>query len=111
MLVDAQVDNSYNDANFIFDYATADVIGGTSGVVIDIVPPPNAHSGLTGVKVERADNPSFSGAVTVQDFTDIYSLSDTPPSAGTWYYRIIFRNGDGVATSPSPGKSMTTTGP
>ncbi len=77
-----------------------------SGVSVTVVPPPNSAQ----VKVERATNSTFSaGLSTVQNFASNYSLTDTP-AAGTYYYRIMFRNQANVDTAYSPGKPVVVGG-
>jgi hypothetical protein len=80
----------------------------TTLTTVDIVitsPPMNSTEGETGVLIERDTDPGFSAPVTVYGWSNVYSFSDTPP-AGTYYYRIKFRNGHAAvqATAPSPGK-------
>ena len=76
------------------------------GVTVTVTPPANSTSGYTGVWVERAPDDSFTtGTVTVQGFTPIYTVTDTPPTPGTWWYRIRFQNGDGYSSAYSNGTS------
>jgi PKD repeat protein len=88
--------------------------GGAPGpdVTITIDPPPNQAEGQTGVQVERATNSSFTaGTTTIQAFASNYSLTDTPGTAGTYYYRIKYKNQLGVETNYSvPVKDVTVTG-
>jgi hypothetical protein len=95
-LVDAPLDSDWTCATTATD------------VTITITAPPSSTSGDTGVKVERADDADFTVNVTpIQNFIATYSLTDTPPGTGTFYYRITFRNGDAVETAVSPVKSAT----
>ena len=76
-----------------------------STVTITVTPPPNSTSGSTGVLIERAPDDSFTtGTVTVQGYAATYTKTDMPGS-GLWYYRIRFRNGDGVESAYSAGQS------
>jgi PKD repeat protein len=84
---------------------------GDLGVDIVIQTPPNAYAGQTGVKVERATNEPFTtDLVTVQDFEAQYTLTDTVPAAGEYWYRITYRNGSGAEAGTSPGDFVDVTG-
>ena len=77
-------------------------------VTVTVTEPPNSTSGSTGVWIERAPDDSFGlGTVVVQGFVPIYTKTDIPPAPGEWWYRIRFRNGDGIPSDYSVGKSAT----
>jgi hypothetical protein len=86
--------------NTQFDVST----GG--GVLVTVTPPPNSTAASTGVRIERDTDPGFSMPVLVQNYAQTYSKGDRPPGAGTYYYRIIFRNGDAVPSAYSAGNSV-----
>jgi hypothetical protein len=87
--------------NTQFDVST----GG--GVMVSVTPPPNSTAASTGVRIERDTDPGFSMPVLVQNYAPrAYSKGDRPPGAGTYYYRIIFRNGDTVPSAYSAGNSV-----
>jgi PKD repeat protein len=100
--------------SMIHDATTGDFMltdTGSLGVDMMLQQPPNATAGLTGVKVERADDEFFTSGVTeVQAFAPIYSLTDTVPAPGTYWYRITYRNGNGKESVTSPAKDVVVTG-
>ncbi len=72
-----------------------------SGGQIEVVvtPPPNPAADQTAVYIERDSDPEFSSPVVIDsDWTKTYTHTDTVPANGIFYYRITFRNGDGVET-------------
>jgi parallel beta-helix repeat protein len=97
-----------SDCGWIDDVSiTMQVTGST--VTIIVSPPPNLTAGSTGVRIERgSDGTDF--PTTVQDYAATYSTTDTPGS-GTWYYRVRFRNGDGIASAYSPANSISVSSP
>jgi PKD repeat protein len=105
---------SNNDAKctLIHDPTDSDWTCTLSGTDVDVnvTPPPNPTAGQTGVKVERAADLAFTENVTVvQGFTSNYSLSDNP-GPGMFYYRITFRNQEGVETAESAPKAAEVPG-
>jgi hypothetical protein len=80
-------------------------------VTITVTEPPNPTVGLTGVQVERATDSSFTiGLTIIQPYQPTYTdiPPDIPPVCGTtYYYRIRFRNGDGVASAYSEERIVT----
>jgi uncharacterized delta-60 repeat protein len=79
-------------------------IAGT--VTITVTAPLNPAVGTTGVRIEWDSSDSFPAPRVVQDYTPTYTSTDKVGS-GEWFYRIRFRNADGVATDYSEGKSIT----
>jgi titin len=79
------------------DLALQDI--GNGNVSIAATPPPNPTAGMTSVYIERDDNSSFSSPYVVSAWSKTYTQIDTVPINDTWYYRIKFRNGDGLQTS------------
>jgi len=90
-----------------FTLATQD---GSTTVTITVTPPPNNWDvDQTGVWVERADDSGFTqNVIDVQAFLAKYSdIEDATPDPGqTYWYRITYRNGDGIETLPSTPKSV-----
>ncbi|HEX7897479.1 MAG TPA: fibronectin type III domain-containing protein, partial [Planctomycetota bacterium] len=70
--------------------------------------PANPTSGSSGCEIQRSpDNATWA---TVKAFSNVYSHASTGLAASTTYwFRVRYRNGDGVATAYSPSKSIATT--
>jgi PKD repeat protein len=104
--------NSDTKYTLVHDATTDDfelALGLNPGEVdITITPPPNVGLDMTGVKVERATNNTFTADLTtVQDFADNYSLTDSGLTSGTTYwYRITYCNGDDTPSAESDGESI-----
>lgn len=70
-----------------------------SEIKIVVKPPRNSAEDLTGVEINRT-SPSSS---TVSSFSPVYEAIDSGLQPGTEYcFAIEFRNGDGIASGPSP---------
>jgi len=94
------------DAAWMFDEVKLDVWSGGTTVTIDVTPPLNPAADLTGVLIERSpDNAAWTDISG--GYVQTYTLTDTPPSPGDWYYRIRFCNGEGTPTEYSPSKVVT----
>ena len=79
-------------------------------VAITITEPANSTLGSTGVRIERSSSQTFSTYTIVQSHIATYTKTDRVGS-GTWWYRIKFRNADGVESAYSPGESITVPAP
>lgn len=85
------------------------VVSGTQ-ISVTVVPPPNSAAGSTGCQIEYASSPTGS-ATLIKSYSAVYAFNHTGlQGATTYYYRIRYRNGDGVQTSVSPWKNATTQG-
>jgi hypothetical protein len=76
--------------------------------LIDLVvtPPPQGTAGLTGCQLERSGNNAT--WTIVKPFSNVYSFRDTGLLLGTqYYYRVRFRNGDGIEGLPSPSQAVS----
>lgn len=74
---------------------------------VDVVAaaPPNPGAGSTGVRFERSTNGQT--WLLARDYAPGLSYSDTAVTEGnTYWYRILYRNGAGVPTAASSGKSV-----
>lgn len=77
-------------------------------LTISVAPPPNFNVGQTACKIEKSpDNSAWS---ILKDFpTSGWSATDSGLTASTTYwYRITYRNFDGVVTATSASKSFIT---
>jgi hypothetical protein len=69
--------------------------------------PPNSDVRSTGVRIERSRVSDFSSGVAgVQDYARPYTKTDVVAS-GEWFYRIGFRNADGIPSGYSDGRTIT----
>lgn len=77
---------------------------------VAVAPPPNSAAGLTACRIERSSDGANWTAPPLKSFDEPgYSKSDTGLAPETtYYYRIAYRNGDGVVTAISPVRSATT---
>lgn len=77
---------------------------------VAVAPPPNSAAGLTACRIERSSDGANWTDPPVKSFDEPgYSKSDTGLAPETtYYYRIAYRNGDGVVTATSPVRSATT---
>lgn len=74
---------------------------------VQVVPPPQASAGLTGCLIERSSN----GVdwIPVKPFSNVYGVLDTGLMRDTsYFYRVTFRNGDGIAGLASPVQTSST---
>jgi len=86
------------------------VDNGQGEVLIDVTPPQNATSGVTGVNIQRIEdgqNWASDAVDIVTGFPANYQVTDDTIGAnGTYWYRIKFCNGDSVETAWSTGNSV-----
>ncbi|HVR85207.1 MAG TPA: SBBP repeat-containing protein [Planctomycetota bacterium] len=95
---------------FVHDAIQGDfslAITGPTSVQVQVTPPPGSSTGMTGCEVSRSlDGSSWT---VVQPFASTYSFPDGSLVGGTtYYYRIRFRNGDGVPAGYAPPVSVQT---
>lgn len=91
---------------------TLTVLGNTQVNVV-VTPPPNPSGplgGSTGVAIERSANGST--WAQVRGFSSVYTWLDTTVQKNkTYYYRIRFQNGNGIAAGYSPAQIVVTSAP
>lgn len=97
----------------VHDPAAADfalTVVSSNRIDVAVAPPPNSAAGLTACRIERSSDGANWTAPPVKSFDEPgYSKSDTGLAPETtYYYRIAYRNGDGVVTAASPVRSATT---
>jgi len=78
-------------------------------VNVTVVAFANQSAGLSGRRIERSAN-GTADWVVAQDWTSSTSTFVDTVAAGTWYYRVAFRNGDADATTPSVSESVSVAG-
>ncbi len=102
-LYDSDKSNYVKRYTLVTDPVTADFtvtpLGNGEALIEVVTKPYNSYAGLTGAKIERGTFSNLSDAVTVMDFDAVYSFTDTVPTAGTFYYGVTLRNGDGIETA------------
>lgn len=89
----------------LVDLAVSSSLSGEIDLVI--TPPPHSGAGQTGCEIQRStDGQTW---VVVKPFSSVYTFADTglAPTT-TYFYRIRFENGDGVAGGLSPSTSALT---
>jgi fibronectin type 3 domain-containing protein len=97
----------------VHDPAAADfalAVVSSNRIDVTVTPPPNASAGRTACRIERSPDGTNWTAPPIKSFDEAgYSKSDTglDPET-TYFYRIAYRNGDGVVTAASPVRSATT---
>jgi hypothetical protein len=100
----------------VHDPAAADfalAVVSSNRIDVTVTPPPNASAGRTACRIERSPDGTNWTAPPIKSFDEAgYSKSDTglDPET-TYFYRIAYRNGDGVVTAASPVRSATTLPP
>jgi hypothetical protein len=88
------------------------------GVTITVTAPAHSTAGLTGVRIERAEDSSFTtGLTVVQPFptepgSAVYTKTELPPTPVppapiNYWYRIRFQNTEAVPSAYSEGQMVT----
>ncbi|TET34613.1 MAG: hypothetical protein E3J72_13635 [Planctomycetota bacterium] len=78
------------------DLSLTEIGGGMAWVAV--TPPMNFDLGCTGVYIDRDTDINFGSPEMVSDWTQTYAMIDTPPGPDLYYYRITFRNQEGITT-------------
>jgi hypothetical protein len=94
----------------VHDALTSDLVPSpvsTDAIDVSIVAPPQGGEGLSGCLIERSsDGASWT---VIKPFSNVYFVRDSGLSqSSAYFYRVTFRNGDGIAGLPSPSVSIST---